>query len=394
MEYIYLDYAASTPVDKEVLKEMNVCSSKFFGNPNSVHGVGLLANKQLDSARKKIALALSVNAGEVYFTSGGTESNNLALVGFVKSYVRENTSKKPHIILGKFEHASVVGIKNELELLGAQVSYADINESGVIDLDSLKKLIRKETVLVSIMLVNNESGITQSLSKISGILKKYRDTNTSKYPILHSDASQAPRYMSVKPKQLGAELLTLDGQKIYGPKGIGVLYKDTSVKLSPILVGGSQEEKIRPGTQNVCGALAMARAFEICEERRNADNKKLEDLKKYFISELPGAVHNAEINGAAKRAVPGIINIYLPNIIDAERFLIDLDVRGIAISLGSACGTSGREPSHVISAMYGNEERAHKSARFSFGRETTKTHIKKTIEILKEVTREDSPNMA
>ena len=393
MKKIYLDYAASTPLDYRVERAMKPFWKDHFGNPHAIHQEGVYATRAVSSARKNVAHALQVHESEIFFVGSGTEANNLAILGTHLAHVSKKGIKKPHMIISSFEHASVRVPAEYLEKNGWGITRIPVTKEGIIDIHAFKRALRNETMLVSCVYVNNEVGTIQPLKEIALTLRKFRGNKDTPFPYFHTDASQATRFLSIRPREFGVDLLTLDGQKIYGPKGVGALYKKSEAHIAPIIYGGKQESNLRPGTENVPGIVGMAEAMTLCEENRKKEWAHLVALRDFFLFELAKHFPLAEPNGNPKKSVPGIINIYFPFIIDAERLLIDLDREGVLVSLGSACGTHGSEPSYTVYAISGNKARSTKSIRISFGRETTKKDLTYVIMAFKKVLKSGSPNI-
>ena len=379
----YLDYAAATPLDADVLKKMHPFFYEEFGNPYSIHTMGMRAREAILDARKKIAMVLGAKPNTIFFTSGGTESNNLAILGVARAVLNDRKIKEPNIITTQFEHSSV---REPLEILkkeGFSITHIPVNKDGVLDIEFLRKNLRPETVLMSIMYVNNEIGTIQPIKEIGSIIKKWRAKNKTAYPYFHTDASQAPRYLPILVNGLGVDLLTIDGAKIYGPKGVGALYKKEGVPLSPFMWGGKQENGLRPGTENVYGIVGLGHSFSQCLKRRKKDETKLIALRKYFIYEIQKAIPCAEVNGG-KKTVSGIINIMFRGH-DGERILTAFEDRGIYVTTSSACSTGRHGVSHVLRSLGRSVLEAKSSIRFSLGRETQKEDILFTVNALKEI---------
>jgi len=376
IEQIYLDYAAATPIDGGVNNLMAKVSAKFFGNSSSGHIFGLEARKILEESRQKIAHFLGAKSEEVFFTGSGTESVNLAILGLA----RVSQSYGKHIITSQIEHLSVLNICRKLEKEGFRVTYLRVNEKGFVDLEELKKTLTPKTTLVSIMMANNEIGTIQPIKDISKIIKDWRKENGSEYPYFHSDAGQAAGALNIKPETLGVDLLSFNGSKIYGPKGIGVLFKKNKIRLEPMICGGSQERGLRAGTENVALAAGMALALELTEKSKEKEAKRLTDLRDWLIEKIQKEIPETKLNGDLKKRLPNNINISFKNI-DGEMLMLALSRQGFAVSTGSACTTSETGPSHVISALgYIKDEG---NLRITLGRETTRKDLKKFLETLK-----------
>ncbi len=378
MRKIYLDNAATTPTDKRVIKAMKRYWAKDFGNPSSIHKMSVEAKKAVQEARKKIADILSAHDREIIFTSGGTEANNLAIFGLI-------SDKKAHFITTEIEHSSILECFKELERRGFKVDYLKVDENGLINPKDLRDLIKPETVLVSIGYANSEIGTIQPIKEIIKEIRYARKEfgiERIDYPYFHTDASAAAQYLNLNVEELGVDLMTLDAQKIYGPKGIGALYVRDGVKISPIIFGGGQEAGRRSGTENVPLIVGFAKAMEINEEVKEKESVKVAQMRDEFFDFVKKFVPEAIINGDLKNRLPNNINISIPGQ-DGEMMVLRLDEMGIVCSSASACA-SGSGESEVVRRI---SERANLSAkeidaraksvlRFSLGRETKMKHIK------------------
>ena len=373
---IYADYAASTPLDKKVLKAMlpYLSNDLNFGNPSSVHSFGRKAKDAVQDSRKNIAQILKVQSDEIIFTSGGTESDNLAIFGSIKS----SASKRPHIITSVIEHSAVLEPIRTLERKGISVTYLGVGEDGRINIEELKKAINSETVLISIAWVNGEVGTIEKIREIGNIIKKYKESQ----PIyFHTDASQAAQFLNIIPKDRGIDLMTLDSSKIYGPKGVGILFVRRGTPLSPIIFGGMQERGLRAGTENVPGVVGFAKALEIGERMKSSEEKRLKSLRDLLWQKLSKSIDGASVNGFPN-TLPNFLNICIPGV-DAEFLSVKLDREGIAVSSASACRSiSGSGSSYVIEAMRGVDDCSKSSLRFSFGRATSIRDIERIAKIL------------
>ena len=366
---IYLDYAAATPLDEKVKKAMSE-AEKYFGNPSSIHDEGVTAKGILEESRKKIAEVLGCKTGEIIFTFGGTESDNLAIFGTAKHF------RKGHIITTKIEHPAVLEPCRQLLKEGFDVTFLNVSKDGFVNPEDIKKSLREDTILISIIYANNEIGTIQPIREISKI---------KGMAYFHTDACQASEYLNLKVETLGVGMLTLNASKIYGPKGIGILYKKQSVKILPLIYGGGQEGGIRSGTESAVLAVGMAEALEIAQKNRNQESKRLLELRDYFIKKVLTEVSGAELNGSEKNRLPNNANFHFKGC-DAETLLVKLDLKGIACSSASACSATMCKPSHVIAAL-GKESAAFSSLRFSMGRQTNKNDLDCVIKVLKEVVR-------
>jgi len=360
-----MDNAAATPVRKEVLKAMLPYFDKEYGNPSSAHFKGLKARQAIDDARKKVASLICSSPVEIIFTGNGTESVNLAIKGVANAYKQ----KGKHIITQKTEHEAVLETCKALEREGFEITYLDVDKFGLTDLKKLEAAIRPDTILITIMYANNEIGTIQPISEISKIAKS-RDV------LFHTDACQAGGLLDINVKILGADLMTLNGSKIYGPKGVGMLYVKSGVKIKPIVYGGGQEFGLRSGTENVAGIVGFAIALTLAQQERIKESKRLTALRDYFISEL-----GAKLNGHPKQRLAGNVNVSISGI-DSDSLILQLSDEGICASTGSACSTGKNEPSHVMRAIGLSEKEARGCVRFSLGRSNTKADVDYVLKVL------------
>jgi len=418
MKRYYFDYAAATPLDSSAEKAMRPYGSGIFGNPGSLHSFGQEASAAVFEARDTIAKSLGCHYSEIIFTGSATEANNLALRGVVKAAMKGGI-KNPKIITSQTEHDSVLGTCRDLEGEGVEVIYLPVNADGIVDLKKLEAELNDRTVLVSIMLANNEIGVIQSISKVSEIIRNFREAQRQKslggqakvkgleviYPLFHTDAVQGFNYLNCKAEELGADLLTLSAQKIYGPKGIGLLYarqnNESGIKnngkqnsiipnskylIHPIITGGGQERGFRSGTENVSGIIGFAKAVEVTDKLREKENKRLSVLQKYFLAKLKKVLPQAKLNGGEKNRLPNNINIYVPpkpgEKATAQDLVINLDLAGFAVSPGSACSARTCSPSHVLKALGHNDIRATSSIRITFGRQTDKQAVNNLLKAI------------
>lgn len=377
---IYLDYAATTPVDSKVIKTMLPYFNEHFGNPASMHFLGREANKVLENARAIIAKSINADINEIYFTGSATESNNWALRGITNAY-----SKPAHIIISAIEHDCILNTAKYLEKHGTEITYLKTDKDGFIDLEQLKNSIKENTILVSIIHGNNEIGTIQDLDAITKICHE-------KNVLFHTDASQSYTKMPIDVKKTGIDLLTASSHKIYGFKGSAFLYIKKGIKIEPLLLGGGQENGMRSSTVNIPAIIGFAKAVEIgikCMKKENARLIKLRDcLIKRILEEIP----NSFLNGHPTKRLSNNINVGFIGI-EGESLLMELDDRGIAISTGSACSSPKLEPSHVLQACGLPYEKMHGSIRISLGRWTTKQQLdyfmqelKKSVEKLRKIT--------
>ena len=384
MERVYLDYAAATPLNAGVKKSMDE-TQNFFGNPSSIHEEGKKAKEIVERSRKKIAGVLGAKAGEVIFTSGGTESNNLAIFGVAKFFSAEGGSasggKNGHIITSKIEHPSVLEPIKELQKDGFNITYIEVNNDGIVNLEDIKKAMRDDTILISIIYANNEIGTIQQIREIGRIIKSHKPYTVGHMPYFHIDACQASEYLNLKVESLGVDLLSANASKIYGPKGVGFLYKKNKVKIYPQILGGGQEDGVRSGTESPELCAGLSRALEIAEENKEKESRRLSELRDYFIEKVLSQISSAELNGSKKNRLPNNINFNFKGC-DVENLLVKLDLKGIACSTGSACSSQFADLSHVILALGKGDHAARSSIRFSLGRQTNNEELNYVIKVL------------
>jgi len=377
---IYLDHAASTPLDPSVQRVMQPLLSNYYGNPSALHKKGRESHAVLENARGVVANVLQTQKKTIVFTASGTESDNLAIRGIARSY---GTQGK-HIITTKIEHKAVLETLKELEREGFDVTYLSVNSEGLIDIEELKRSLRKDTILVSIIYANNEIGTIQPLSHIKKTIKKHRDTHSCSTPFFHTDACQAGGSENLNVSSLGVDMLTLNGSKVYGPKGVGCLYVKESVRLSPILCGGEQEHGLRAGTENLLAIVGFSEALRISDSLKYKESKRLTVLRDYFFYEVKKRCERVVINGHKTKRLPNNINVSFPGI-EGESLVLLLDKLGVYASTGSACAAHDLSASHVILSLDPDPLRAHGSVRFSMGRKTTKKDIDYVLKILPDI---------
>ena len=375
---IFLDYASATPLLPEVKKVMERYWSKDFYNASGIYEESLLVKKKIEESRTSVARTLGLTSSGIVFTASGTESDNLAILGAFES--ARKSIKKPHIIVSAIEHPAVMSSALEVERRGGELSILDVDEYGKVSPEALRKLLKENTFLVSIGLANNEIGIIEPLAKVGRIIREYRKNNESEYPYLHSDASQAPSYLSLNLESLQTDLMTLDGAKIYGPKGIGVLALRKSVKIHPVIFGGGQEGSRRSGTLSPSLVSGFALALHIAQKDMEKESRRLETLRKYFIEEIERRLPSAVINGFKDKSLPNIVSVSLPNTL-SEFVLLKLDKEGVMASPGSVCSLDGITSGSSVIRALGKSELAESTIRFSFGRPTTKKDIEKALNI-------------
>ncbi len=394
---IYLDYAATTPVDPRVVKAMAPYWSKVFANPSALYKPGQEAHKAISKARNDIAQVLNAKASEIIFTAGGTESNNMAILGMAQAY--QQAHQKPgHIITTPIEHHSVLHTMDALKSWGWKISYAPVNNEGLIDLVVLKKLAKKDTALISIMYANNEVGTIEPIAEIgkwvSGLNKARAQKNLPRI-IFHTDACQAAGALTLDVHELKVDLLTLNGSKIYGPKQTGILYVRSGTKLIPMIHGGGQERDLRSGTENVPGIIGLAAALKLATIYKAKENERLLALQAYFVDRLSKKVKDIVLNGPiinnpkskskdklfTLTRLPNNINITVKGV-EGESLMLYLDSLNIAVATGSACATASLDPSHVLVALGVDKKDAYSSIRISMGKETTQSTLNFVLEAL------------
>ncbi len=387
---VYFDYAATTPVDPGAVKAMSPYYSEVFGNPGSIHRFGQEASAALFRARNKISKLINCDYREIIFTGSATEANNLAIIGVVKNFVLKN-KVKPRIITAQIEHESILETCKNLEKENlAEVVYLPASKEGIVDLKKLELSLNERTVLVSVMYANNEVGSVQPIKEISKIISKFRKNKSSEqiFPLFHTDAAQAFNYLDCDIKNLGVDMMTLSSQKIYGPKGVGLLYIKNFGNfrgekfISPIIFGGGQEESLRSGTENIAGIVGFSEAAQISFDVRKKESQRLSKLQEYFLGKLKK--YSFVLNGPkiGIQRLPNNINIYFKG---KKDFIFKLDMAGFAVSGGSACSARMAKPSHVLKAMGCSDEKAGESLRISFGRQTDKKNIDSLLFVLRNI---------
>lgn len=372
---IYLDYAAATPMESAVYEAMRPYATERFFNPSATYAAAQAVHKDLEAARARVAHWLGARPAEVVFTAGGTEANNLAIQGVMNQFPDGN------IVTSSIEHESVLATAHRYECREAAVT-AD----GIVDVDNLMSLVDDQTVLVSIMYANNEVGTVQPIRTITATIQEVRRRRRAQgndLPLyVHTDAAQAAAYLDLHVARLGVDLLTMNAGKIYGPKQSGALYVSSTVRLTPQMWGGGQERGLRSGTENVMGAVGLATALDLVQQRRHAEIQRLQRFQQMFIEVLQQELPRVLVNGSLKTRLPNNVHITLPGT-DNERLIFQLDEAGILCAAGSACSADSGEPSHVLRAMGLSDVDARASLRFSMGLQTTEADIRTTVQKLK-----------
>ena len=372
MNRIYFDYSASTPVDAHVLKRMLPYFCEDFGNPSSVHGFGRDTRIAIDTARDQVAHVLNASPSEIVFTSGGTEADNLALFG-----IAENFSEPRHLITSAIEHPAVLNTCKALERKGWQITYLNPDLHGRIEVDAVNREIRPDTALISIMHVNNETGVINPISEIAELAALHGIP-------FHTDAVQSFGKLAIDIKRIPVTLLSFSAHKIYGPKGCGGLYVRGGTKLFPLLYGGHQERDRRAGTENTAAIAGLGCAAELAQKSIEQDRAYLANLSEYFWGKLKSVWPLVELNGHRSERLPGVLNLSFM-ILDSVALATRLDVAGIAVSTGAACSSGSPEPSKVLETMGLPRERSMTALRISFGRPTTTTDIDQAIEVFRKI---------
>lgn len=368
---IYFDNAATTPLRSEVILEMQPFMDAFYGNPSSVYDIGRASKKALNQARERVAKSINARSDEIIFTSGGTEADNLAVLGIA----RANRKKGNHIITSKIEHKAVLSACDALEDEGFRITYLDVDKLGVVDLAQLESEICKETILISIMHSNNEIGTIQPLEKISELA-------VAKGVYLHTDAVQSIGNISVDVNSPKVDLLTLSSHKIYGPKGVGALFVRKGTPIKPLVYGGYQERSLRPGTENVLGIVGFGKAIELASKELIENQKYISSLRDYALNKLQKEFPYGNMNGHPTNRLPGNLNFSF-SVVTGETVIMMLDSKGICVSTGSACASGSTDTSHVLLALGLSQLTAQGAVRFSFGKFNTKEEVDIMIEELK-----------
>lgn len=381
MERIYLDHAATTPVHQDVLHEVMSAMQQSFGNPSSIHAYGREARKQLNEARRQLAKTISAKENEIIFTSGGTEADNMAILGVARGYQH----KGKHLITTVIEHHAVLHTFESLEKEGFEVTYLQVDEQGRISLEELKAALREDTILVSVMFGNNEVGTIQDVQAIGALLKDHQ-------AFFHTDAVQAYGIVPIDVNELHIDLLAVSSHKINGPKGVGLLYCRESISLLPVMYGGEQERKRRAGTENLPAILGFTKAAVIAQDSMDEKQVLYKQFKQRLQEIFAEEGIDFSVNGSNEHSLPHVLNVSFPGT-NVEAMLVNMDLAGIAVSSGSACTAGSIDPSHVLVAMFGkNSDRTTNAIRFSFGLNNTLLQIEQaaheTVKIVKRLTKQ------
>ena len=373
MRNVYLDYSATTPVKEEVLKEMIPYFTEKFGNPSSLYDMGLESKEAVDKARQQVAALINADPSEIYFTAGGTEADNWAVFGTAEKF----RAKGNHIITTKVEHHAMLHSCAYLEKEGYDVTYLDIDKDGRVDLKQLEDAITDKTILISIMLVNNEIGTIEPVKEAAAIAKKHKI-------LFHTDAVQALGNVPIDVKDMGIDMMSMSSHKIYGPKGIGALFIRKGVRIDNYMHGGAQENNRRAGTENLSGIVGFGKAAQLAKENFDAHVKHSSQMRDYLKDRILSEIPDTFVNGTMDGRHPGNLNVTF-EYIEGESILLLLNQFGISVSTGSACSSKSLEPSHVLAALGVPDEMIHGTVRFTVGDMTTKEDIDYVVDNLKTV---------
>ncbi len=373
MRQVYLDYSATTPVKEEVLREMIPYFTEHFGNPSSLYTMGLESKEVLEQARARVASLIGAQSGEIYFTGCGSEADNWVVFGTADALKHKGN----HIITTKIEHHAMLHSCNFLEKQGFAVTYLDVEPDGTVNPQKLEEAIRDDTILISIMLVNNEVGTVEPVEALSAIAKKHGI-------LFHTDGVQALGNVPIDVKKMGVDMMSLSAHKIYGPKGVGALYVRKGLRISNYLYGGAQEAGRRAGTENLAGIVGFGKAAQLAEKNFERHVSHCREMRDYLIERITSEIPDVFVNGSMKHRHPGNANITF-KYIEGESILLLLDSKGISVSTGSACSSKSLEPSHVLTALGVPVEMIHGTVRFTTGDFTTREDIDYTVDQLKEI---------
>jgi len=383
---IFLDYASSTPVASEVLRGMAPWQDQNFANPSALYSEALLAKKAVEESRDVIASILHAQPKEIIFTGGGTESNNLSLLGAISFAMKNARDEKyvPHVVTTEIEHPAILEVCKEIERRGGEVTYIPVGQDGIVNPRDVVTALGQNTVLVSVMYANNEIGTIQPIAEIAKGIKSHRERYGTQYPYLHTDACQAVLYESLHVLKLGVDMMTCDGIKMYGPRGLGILYVKNGVGIEPSVFGGGQEGGLRSGTEHVAGIVGLAKAFEVAEKIKNDEVVRLTKIRDHGIEKILEKFPDARLNGSPESRLPNNINVCFKNL-DAEFAVVSLDVVGISASYSSSCRTLKEDSSSYVVEALGRPECRNSSLRFTLGRETTQGDIDTLVEVLEKI---------
>ena len=367
---IYMDHSATTPVKKEVLEEMLPYFSEFYGNPSSVYQLSSKSKLAIDKAREQVAKGIGAKKNEIYFTGGGSESDNWA----IKGIAYRHKEKGNHIITTKIEHHAVLHTCEYLQKQGFEVTYLDVDEFGMVRLEDLEASIKDNTILISIMFANNEIGTIQPIKEIGEIARKHK-------VLFHTDAVQAVGSVKIDVNEMNIDLLSMSAHKLYGPKGVGALYIRQGTRIDPLIAGGAQERNKRAGTENIAGIVGTGKAVELAYEHLEENNSKLISLRERLIKGIQDNISHVRLNGHPEKRLPGNVNFCF-QFIEGEALLLSLDMVGVAGSSGSACTSGSLDPSHVLLSIGLPHEIAHGSLRLSLGLSNTEEEVDYVVDQL------------
>ncbi len=388
---VYLDNGGATPLSARA-KHVFLSALDMYGNPSSIFKEGIEAEKRLDEARKKIGIVINARAYEIYFTGSGTESCNLAILGTYYAWKKDNeyATHLPHIIISSIEHPAIMEVANYLALNSlANITYLPVYENGIVKVQDVKNAITKETILISVMYANNEIGTIQPIKEIGRMLEEYKKENKSVYPLFHTDACQAGNYLNLDVFRLKVDMMTINSSKVYGPKGIGVLYKKEGVTISSISFGGGQERGLRSGTESVALAMSFAEALTEAQELREKENARLTLLRDTFKEIVEKRLPQIVFYGVWDERLPNNINCRIPGI-SSEEMIVRLDTKGFSVSHKSACASQIEDSSYVIRALGATEKEAKENIRITLGRETTEDNLKRLVDAIEEIVKKYS----
>jgi cysteine desulfurase len=378
MKHVYLDYCATTPIDPRVLEAMTPYFSGEYGNASSIHSYGRRARLALEESRERIAGFIGAKYDELFFTSGGTESDNYAVVGVARAL---GTTRKGKIVTSAIEHHAILDPVKSLQAEGFSATVLHVDRHGMVDPEDVRRAMNGETMLVTMVHANNEVGTFEPIAKIASICREHG-------VVVHTDAVQSVGKVSVNVQELGVDLLSMSAHKMYGPKGIGGIFIRKGTKIDSFMKGGSQESNRRAGTENVPLAVGFAKAIEICSEQMDQDRDRISHLREKLRAGIAGLFPEALFNGHPQDSLPHILNVSFDSskrLIDGEALIMGMDLRGVAVTSGSACTSGSLQPSHVLLAMGRDEMTARATVRFSLGRGTTEEDIDYAVDALKEV---------
>lgn len=367
---LYFDNSATTKTDNRVIDTMMPYITNNFGNASSIYSIGRQSRSAIENARSQVSKFLNCNASEIYFTSGGTESDNMAIMGIANAYKKNGN----HIITSTIEHPAVLNTLERLKKQGFDITYIDVDKNGIIDVEKLENSITDKTILITTMFANNEIGTIQPIEKIGKIAKAHKI-------IFHTDAVQAIGHIDIDVNKLNIDSLSLSGHKIYGPKGIGALYIRKGVKCDPLILGGHQERDHRAGTENVAGIVGLGKAIELLND---LDNELISQLRDHTLYRITNEISGVTVNGSMEHRLPNNINVSVDGI-SGDALLFNLDLKGICASSGSACSSGSLEPSHVLTAIGVPEKLAKSSLRITLGKYNTLEECDFLVDVLKEI---------